>query len=774
MLLRLAVAFAAVAVLISLTGAVEAENQIALVVNGQQLETDVAPILVNNRTLVPVRVVSEHLGAAVDWVQEEQKVVISGWADIFLWVGQTTATVNGQNVSMDVAPRIVEGRTMVPLRFVSEALGCTVRWDSKTRTVFIDDNRNYISEVNLVERDGHTWLQIGGRGDLQPKRFELDNPKRLVLDFENTVLSTPINLDVHRFGVEVVRASQFSREPLVARVVLELSEGSALPQFEQVAENKVVLWLNGRLTGVVQQVSPGREALLVKVDKLENFEVAASWRQAQSQVIYGYVNTQSLDLNLRGGPGTEYPVVGTAPKGTVFEVIGQTDGWYQLNTEYNQDVWVSDEYFAIDLTMLRNEVRVRAEPVLTDGNENVVDYLMRGEEFTVLQRLPGWVKVRTPRGKTGYVVDWLVGLNERLVDNKNPSDDAAVADIITLTLHNVASQSQFAELLPGVVTSVKWQPHGDNTEVTIELSEPVGYAVSRVDEGLLVDFGACLENIEITDSKLSGTRIVLSFDKPTRYTINQLVGENALLLELPHSYTGLESLSSVDDELLESVGLTNGPDGLQVKLNLRKFSGYKVSSIGYSDVFEITLFSASLEGKTIAIDPGHGGGSTGAIGPSGIKEKDVNLKIAMKLRSLLEQNGATVIMTRDGDYNYPYEKRPELVNSSGADLLISIHCNGFSNPESHGIETLYYPRAENQRLAALVQRRLVANLGLANRGIVPRPRIVITRDVNMPSVLAEVAFLTNPREEQLLASVDFQEKAALSLFQAIQDYFQGK
>jgi hypothetical protein len=108
--------------------------------DGKQLTFDVPPVIDSGRTLVPLRAIFEALGATVQWNANNQTIVATkGDTSIQLTVGKTSATKNGVQIALDVPPKIIDGRTLVPLRFIGEALGCQVNWDESTQTVSISD-----------------------------------------------------------------------------------------------------------------------------------------------------------------------------------------------------------------------------------------------------------------------------------------------------------------------------------------------------------------------------------------------------------------------------------------------------------------------------------------------------------------------------------------------------------------------------------------------------------------------------------------------------------
>lgn len=170
----------------------------------------------------------------------------------------------------------------------------------------------------------------------------------------------------------------------------------------------------------------------------------------------------------------------------------------------------------------------------------------------------------------------------------------------------------------------------------------------------------------------------------------------------------------------------------------------------------------------IVIDPGHGGISdTGAVGLSGTKEKDINLTVATKLAELLTSEGISVKMTRTSDIDVSLAVRATTANSINADYFISVHCNAFVAPTASGTETHhYYGSAKGKQLAESVQTELVSALGLTNRGV-KESDFYVLRATAMPAVLIELAFLSNPDEEKLLNSPDFQNKCANAIFKGI-------
>ena len=217
----------------------------------------------------------------------------------------------------------------------------------------------------------------------------------------------------------------------------------------------------------------------------------------------------------------------------------------------------------------------------------------------------------------------------------------------------------------------------------------------------------------------------------------------------------------------------------------------------------------------IVIDPGHGGHDTGTIGPTGLEEKDVVLDVALRLAKILrEETSSDIILTRSTDVFIPLEERTAIANEKGADLFISIHANSSRDESARGVETYYMnftsdPGAlevaarenatsqesvhelrdliqkialtekveESRDFAVDVQRAIYARLEKAtgaqkNRGVKKAPFVVLI-GANMPSVLAEISFLSNPRDERMLKRADYRQKIAQALARGIIAYGQS-
>ena len=183
--------------------------------------------------------------------------------------------------------------------------------------------------------------------------------------------------------------------------------------------------------------------------------------------------------------------------------------------------------------------------------------------------------------------------------------------------------------------------------------------------------------------------------------------------------------------------------------------------------------AGDLTGYKICVDPGHGGSAPGAVGPTGYEEKTANLDMALRLRDLLETDGATVYMTRTTDVDVSLSERVAIANNNNVDIFVSIHCNAFDGTVQ-GTETYYHTSLSSTSPAAnlsnFVQNELIAHLDRPNRGV-KQADFYVLRETTMPATLTEIMFIDNAEEEELLKDPTVRQDAAIAMYHGICEYF---
>jgi N-acetylmuramoyl-L-alanine amidase len=243
---------------------------VPLYFNGKELKPEVFPRIIKDVTMVPVRIIAEELGSKVTWNQEAQKVTITKDAlKIEMVINQLPATVNGVKNNLDAAPLLIEGNTLLPVRFIAENMGIEVNWDDVQRAVFLKEkpvkptpaptpgtaqplpnptdkpvdkpvtgaNGNQLSTIKTIDMTASELLIKADTGELKPALFTLQGPTRIVIDIPDAVLDPSLYKDeASKSGSTVsknvyvsnVRYSLYSMSPSSVRVVLDMKESMDL------------------------------------------------------------------------------------------------------------------------------------------------------------------------------------------------------------------------------------------------------------------------------------------------------------------------------------------------------------------------------------------------------------------------------------------------------------------------------------------------------------------------------------------------------------------
>ncbi len=348
----------------------------------------------------------------------------------------------------------------------------------------------------------------------------------------------------------------------------------------------------------------------------------------------------------------------------------------------------------------------------------------------------------------------------------------------------------------------------------------------------LPSFSSAVDKIDVTDIRYWSypdyTRVVISLTDSPDYTGNRLSNPDRLYFDIRNSKLKkeLQKTISVGNGMLKTVraGQFNETT-VRVVLDLDKMTNYKVLTMEDPIRLIIDIYGekpvASVK-KRIVLDPGHGGHDPGAVGPKNLYEKDVVLDIALKLKKILAKDpNLEIFLTRETDIFIPLEQRTAIANSKNADLFVSVHANASPRRDAKGIETYLLnwtsdeeamkvaarenaislkkmkkmnegkdvldimlsdlrrdnKRDESLKLANFVQQSLVNNLNKSYSHVVDhgvkQALFYVLFGAQMPSVLVEVSFISNPLEEKLLSKDGYRSELARSMASGINKYMSG-
>lgn len=366
----------------------------------------------------------------------------------------------------------------------------------------------------------------------------------------------------------------------------------------------------------------------------------------------------------------------------------------------------------------------------------------------------------------------------------------------------------------------------DSTRVIIDLEDSVQYTSARIKnpdriffdlhaarltpevaQGSIHVDGNLLKSVRVAQNHSGVVRVVLDVNGVKDYTASLLNNPTRLIIDL---YASKKALLAAKAKERNSLG-PSPRDGSKPDL-VTPASAPQPTRDGQS-----TLTRAlGLKIGRIVIDAGHGGHDTGTIGPTGLMEKDLCLDVALRLGKIIQQKlpGADVIYTRSDDTFIPLEERTRIANEAKADLFISIHANSSRDKAARGIETYYLnlkgtPEAmevaarenatsqdgvhdlqdlvkqiartekvdESKEFAEDVQDSLTKNIfrttrTAKNRGVRKAPFVVLI-GADMPSILTEISFLSNPWDERQLKKPDQRQRVAEGIYQGVASYLQS-
>jgi N-acetylmuramoyl-L-alanine amidase len=321
-----------------------------------------------------------------------------------------------------------------------------------------------------------------------------------------------------------------------------------------------------------------------------------------------------------------------------------------------------------------------------------------------------------------------------------------------------------------------------------------------------------VKRVRVAETLPGVTRVVLDLGNSADYTATQLSNPDRLVIELRTSPQTVPAvLPQAPFVAPPPASVAAAPLPLPPVLPASSGRAAKLSSDGASSLTR----ALGLKIRRVVLDPGHGGYDQGTVGPNGLMEKDLVLDVALRLGKLIESRmGSEVIFTRADDTFVPLEGRTALANEKKADLFLSIHANSSSYPRIGGVEsyflnftdskdslavaarenaasdksvfelrdliqqiTLQDKAEESKEFASDVQTSMFGfavryDPGIKNRGVKKAPFVVLI-GASMPSVLAEIGFLSNPREEALLKKPEHRQRLAEALYRGVNRYAQS-
>ncbi|KAF0819323.1 N-acetylmuramoyl-L-alanine amidase [Bacillus sp. ZZV12-4809] len=578
------------------------------------------------------------------------------------------------------------------------------------------------------------------------------------------------------------------RKPLIAVICLMLLAGISLTETQVKAENSSVTITTNDLNvrqgpglsyPILGQAQKGdrfnfisREGEWIKINFQGEDGYVASWLVAntassQKEEKAADENSQVVittdGLRVRKGPGTSYGVLGTIQKGAAYKAKSTEGSWVKIQTPYG-DGWVADEFVKFSGTQKKsspsssqtgeitaNSLNVRNEPSL---QSDIIGKLNSGETVDVLSQNGSWTEISFS-GNTGWISSQYIAVQSLQSEGRPKQSLFGKIGTITATTLTVRNKGSLNGKPIGSVAKGQTFPILEEADNWVKIEfQPGNYG------------WAASWFIDITAEKNSGS------------TQQNIDGSSAIIL---HNGSNIRKKASTQSSVIyrankgdsfEIISLNNDWYGIRLPNGEKGFlAGWIVTVEGSAPAVTKPGAEKHLNNKTIVLDPGHGGRDNGTTGARGTREKDITIRTAQLLAEKLRAAGANVILTRSGDTYLPLPSRVGISHHHNADAFISIHYDSTPDRTARGATTYYYHPFQKE-MAANIHTNVTAMTSLRDRGYRVGDYHVI-RENKRNAVLIELGYLSNPAEEALIASAQYQQSAAAGIYQGLARYFKN-
>ena len=723
--------------------------EVTLNLNGETFEVSeglMPPIILEDRTLVPVREVFEILGGEVGWDSSERRVDVTlGSKNISLWIDNKNAKVDGETITTDVPAKIINDKTMVPVRFISEQGGLNVEWEAETKTVKINTPISNITDVEYMDINGVKCLVVNADSVISAyKYYMLDEtePYRLILDVKNSKFK--IDTATRQIDDELVSTIRFGvQECNTNRIVLDLKSDTDYVVVQSKDKTKLYYAMSEDFT------IPDEE----NIDESENANNSNSNENDSS----GEVVLKPVDKPILGET--------TNPDENNNDVSGEKvnsgDELISGDSEKTEDIEKNET--SDKITNEKDEESEKNDDKnIVDNEQNIVVpdvYITSIKYSTVSKR----IRVEYD-GEIEYSDMFLSNPNRLVIDIDNA--ELKVEGPKEITLKN------------NMITSVRFSQYEENkVRIVLDLKEKVDYKVyKRNDELQIAVIEPTYRNVVYKSNVANSQISLLDVDKDDISISHNEEKSRYTIKFSERDFDCGEGEIEPDDDFVKRITITetriNIYDTGEMSYNVRQ-SGNNVIITVKKDSKESS--NDEEEKKIILIDPGHGGQDPGACNGNNY-EKIYNFNIASMLYDLLsERDDIKVYMTRDSDTYLDREDRLEIANKINPDLIVSVHNNSLENKSYSGTMVLYYNNdTESQygditskECAQIVLGKLIDSLETVNRGVVNRQDLHILSKTPCPSILCEICFISNDAELERLKTKTFQENAAEAIYDGV-------
>lgn len=651
-------------------------------------------------------------------------------------VTEVPVLMDGQAIDIGIPNFIHQDYTFVPIRFV-EKYGAEVSWDQKTKTATVVQKDK---EIKMTINSSDVY--VNGQKQVVDKVLA---PKLVTFSNKDTRTMIPFRLVAEILGHEVGWDNS-NKVPFINTKTNKVPDNNS-----NTMEITNVLVDKGS-TNIPKIIINGTDNFKYSTALLENpHRLVIDIEDAKLNLKNIPFENGVGILNVNSGPISKINITQFSKSPDVVRIV------VHLSEKVDFDILSGKDNKSLNISFVNRVGKIEKENI--DGKEALVIYnTNKPKTNTMKLKNPDRIVIDLLDSslEAGSYVEYNhnIGFIEKVrvsqfePDNNYKSNDRIVR--VVLDVKNGISDP-----------NIKIDTYDNRIVIIPETSiwETINYSLKGKDR-----------------------TISINANKKTEYDIDYNSHGKVMTISLPLDSLDLkEGYASINDGLVKDIQITKEGNKAKVVINLMRSAEYTILSNRVDNKISVSLSRDSNikpSDRIIVIDPGHGGKDPGAV-QNGVNEKDVNLAVSHKINEGLKNKGYTTIMTREDDVFIELKERANIANRNMADLFISIHSNSNPNANVSGIQVLYHSKdktnvkkEETYNLANIIMEEIVKGTGAENKGLLAREKTVVIRDTNMPSVLIELGFLTNPNEAQLLNDEVYQELLAESIIRGIERYFE--
>lgn len=659
-------------------------------------------------------------------------------------VRKVEVLLDGQALKFQVPSFIYIDRTLVPVRFVAENYGATVEWEQKTKTatIFHEDNEIKLTIDNPIATVNGQAKELDKNSIPKLVSFTKEDARTMVpLAFISEILGYEVGYDEER-GIPYINSKNNHEE-----------DEEEIPKEPEIGSENIIsqIYFDKGSTNNQKLVIKGKDKIQYTTEVRDNNKLIM------------YIENAKLDLPQTGDKTMTIPV----SDNNIKEI------------EYSQHS--NNPY----ITRVMVTMNGNLDYDITPSNDD------RVVSVSIVNKI-GDINLENINGREVISISGAANAQYKIIKLSNPG--RIVVDLLDSSLKEGTHFNHNYNL--GFINGVRGsQFQGDQNyksvdrivRVVLDIKEGLEVSDIKIDKDgdklIIYPEKSIWEQISYNVDGKNRTLNIKNMEE-TSYSIKDYPESKMLEIKIPANMTKLESgTGKIEDGLIGEINVIRSRNEVVVQVKYQKSILYEILSKDIDNIIKLSIKrnqDIKPQERLIVIDPGHGGSDPGAVSPWGTREKDINTRISLKTRDALEDLGYNVLMTRDNDKTLQLSDRTNLANKSYADLFISFHANSYSDSSVKGIQVLYCPAqkakvdkdSDQYPLAKSIMDELLKGTGAVDKGIIQRSDLYVLNRTTMPAVLIEVGFLTNPEEEKLIQTEEYQNKIVKSVIKGIENYFE--